>query len=99
MPKESLQFRCPCCGQHAPIDRLSVDQKSFTVFKRSIGGKVARTAAEKILLKGTKPKTGSGHGGLKYRELDGFARSIYIDQWINRLELALREARTMKERV
>ena len=99
MPKETLQFHCQACGMHAPIDALSKEHKPFAVFKRTFGGKIARTEAEKILLHGTAPKRGSGHGRLRYRELDGFARSIYIDQWINRLEVALKEARAMREKV
>jgi hypothetical protein len=93
MSKESLQFRCPCCGMHSPIEVLtSEEQFKFAVFRRVLGGKIARSDAEKILLKGSKdkPKQGSGHGRIGYQEAN-LGRDIYLDRMIARVRTVERE--------
>ena len=99
MPKETLQFRCQVCGHHSPVEALAIQHKGFTIFRRTLGGKVARSDAEKILLKGIKTGRGSAHGRLGYRELDGFATEVYLDQYIRALEVALESAKKQKQEV
>jgi len=96
MAKETLQFRCPACGAHSNIDRLtSQEEYEFEIFRRVIGGKLALTEAEKILKHGEKPRRGSGHGGMRYERQGDFARGIYLFRMVSRLELALERCRAM----
>ena len=97
--KITYQFRCKVCGHHSPVDELSTQHGGFAIFSRSLGGKVARTEAEKILLKGVKTGRGTAHGRMDYKELDNFTTSLYLDQYIHKLEEALEEAKRMKQGV
>ena len=97
--KVTYQFRCKVCGHHSPVDELAGRHKGFAIFKRSLGGKEARSESEKLLLKvsGAVTGRGSAHGRIGYTELDNFTRSLYLDQYIQQLEDALVEAKKMKQ--
>jgi hypothetical protein len=97
MSKQSLHFRCPACNRHSNIESLKEELKPFAIFERTIGGKVAAPEYEKILMKGMPTgKQGSAHGKIGYHEQPYFTRDLYIDQMIERLELALSKLRAIR---
>ena len=57
MSKGTILIECPCCGALVGPEKFSKPHR-FRVVKRIMAGKIARTEAEKILLKGV--KTGRG---------------------------------------
>ncbi len=70
MPGESRHFRCPCCGQHAPIERITEDGPfEFQVFEKRLGGKIPVTPEERRRSKGRRRGKGSAVGVLDYSEV------------------------------
>ena len=50
MAKKTEHFLCPCCGMHAPIERITEEGPfEFALFEKTIGGKTALTPEEKEL--------------------------------------------------
>lgn len=84
MAKEVFQFRCPMCGQHAPVERLSDEGPfEFQIFRKTLGGKRELTDAERKARRGQRYPRGSGPGKLDYepsrtlkRHQDALARRI-----------------------
>jgi hypothetical protein len=67
MAGEIFQFRCPCCGQHAPIERILEEGPfEFEVFKKVLGGKMPLTPEMRKQLKGRKKGRGRSPGVLDY---------------------------------
>jgi hypothetical protein len=84
MPHESQHFRCPCCGQHAPVERLT-EEGPFepALYEKSLGGKRKLTPEDREARKGKGFRRGSGPGLLDYNEVpmtpeiqDALARRI-----------------------
>jgi len=67
MSKESLHFSCPCCGQHAPMERLSEGPFPFALFRKILGGKQKLTPEQRATRR-TQYK-GSAPGLLNYEEI------------------------------
>ena len=73
MPGKSEHFRCPLCGQHAPIERLEADEPfELAQFEKTLGGKAKLSPEdreERIAL-GSHKETfrGSAPGLLEYKE-------------------------------
>jgi hypothetical protein len=68
MPLEYDQFRCPLCGQHAPVDRVMTDEPfKLEQFRKTLGGK--RKQTEEQMLDRTRKEVyrGSGAGRIDYR--------------------------------
>jgi hypothetical protein len=87
MSKETILIECPCCGALVGPEKFSKPHK-FKVVKRIMAGKVARTEAEKILLKGVKTGRGSAHGNIRYELQPDFVHEIYkpiVDNAIKRV--------------
>lgn len=68
---ETLIFRCPCCGQLAPIARLEEDapfplEKYLHIF----GGKDKISEDEREARKGGGYRRGSGPGRMRYEQLE-----------------------------
>jgi hypothetical protein len=67
MAGEVLQFRCPCCGQHAPIERITEEGPfEFEVFVKTLGGKRKLSEDERKARRGQRFPRGSGPGRLDY---------------------------------
>ena len=68
MAKETFWFKCPCCGQHAPIGRLDEPPGELEVYLKSLGGKVSLSESEKkdMNIKGR----GRAPGSMSYEEID-----------------------------
>ena len=87
MSKGTILIECPCCGALVGPEKFSKPHK-FKVVKRIMAGKIARTEAEKILLKGVKTGRGSGHGNIRYELQPDFVHEIYkpiVDNAIKRV--------------
>ena len=87
MSKGTILIECPCCGALVEPAKFTKPHK-FKVVKRIMAGKIARTEAEKILLKGVKTGRGSGHGNIRYELQPDFVHEIYkpiVDNAIKRL--------------
>lgn len=70
MPQESIHFRCPCCGQHAPIERLTEEGPfELALFEKILGGKRKLTTEEREERKGGFFLRGSAPGSLEYEEV------------------------------
>lgn len=71
MPAESEHFLCPCCGMHAPIERL-YEEKPFVLqmFKKALRGKHKLSDEEREARKGGGFRRGSGHGALDYELIE-----------------------------
>jgi len=71
MPKESEHFKCPCCGQHSPVERLT-KHGPFTLelWHKTLGGKQALTEEQRESRKGGIPTLGSAPGLLNYEEME-----------------------------
>jgi hypothetical protein len=70
MPAQSLHFRCPCCGQHAPIERILEEGPfEFQVFEKKLGGKLALTSEDRRRLRGQRSGRGKAAGILQYDEV------------------------------
>ena len=67
MPKESDHFKCPCCGMHAPIERVT-EEGPFPLefWTKRLGGKRKLTPEEREDRKGQLPAWGSAPGILDY---------------------------------
>ena len=67
MAEEILQFRCPMCGQHAPIERITEEGPfEFEVFVKTLGGKRKLTEEDRKARRGQHFRRGSGPGRLDY---------------------------------
>ena len=87
MSKGTILIECPCCGALVEPAKFSKPHK-FRVVKRIMAGKIARTEAEKILLKGVKTGRGSGHGNIQYEVQPDFVHDVYrpiVDNAIKRV--------------
>ena len=87
MSKGTILIECPCCGALVGPEKFSKPHK-FKVVKRIMAGKVARTEAEKILLKGVKTGRGSAHGNIRYELQPDLVHEIYkpiVDNAIKRV--------------
>lgn len=82
---ETLVFRCPCCGQIAPQDRLGEGTEPFPLesFLHVYGGKEKMSDADREARRGMGAQRGSGRGRMRYDDLDvsaalraNFARRI-----------------------
>lgn len=72
MPEEVLQFSCPCCGQHAPLVRITEDNAfDFGLFLKVLGGKHPLTddEREERASLGGSFRPGTARGRLDYDEL------------------------------
>jgi len=69
---ETLVFRCQCCGQLAPIDRLEEEKGPFPLesYRQTFGGKEKLTDEEREARKGSGFRKGSGHGRIAYEKLE-----------------------------
>ncbi len=68
---ETPVFRCPCCGQIAPRDRLETPEPfPLEAFIHQFGGKDKLTDAEREARKLDPYRRGSGHGRMKYEPVD-----------------------------
>lgn len=87
-------FRCACCGQRAPLERLSEEGPfQLAEFIRSIGGKVKMSPEERMARKGRKDPRhfrGSGHGRIEWME-EGLSDEV-IALWQKRLQEILRSS-------
>ena len=93
MPKETILCTCPVCGSMVEPDRFNEEHK-FKVVKRVMGGKLKRTDAEKLLMKGEKGKRGSAAGNIRYTPQGDMAADMYrpmIENAIRRAQSNLRE--------
>lgn len=81
---EQVWFRCPCCGQMAPIERLDEQIGAFPLEKhlQTFGGKIKLSDEEKELRKGAGYRRGSAPGGMEYEELevDEELRSLFAQR-------------------
>ena len=87
MNKGTILIECPCCGALVGPEKFTKPH-TFKVVKRIMAGKVARTEAEKILLKGVKTGRGSAHGNIRYELQPDFVHEIYrpiVDNAIKRV--------------
>ena len=84
-PGEIIQFRCPCCGQHAPISTRLTDGGpfEFAVFRKTLGGKRAFTDEERIARRGRRYGLGSAPGKIDYEPVRMMKK--YRDAIANRL--------------
>jgi hypothetical protein len=81
---EVLQFRCPTCGMHAPMDRLTSEGPfEFEVFRKTLGGKRKLTEEEHNARRGRRHGKGSAPGLIDYEPIrmtkkyrDAIARRI-----------------------
>jgi len=71
MPQETEHFRCPICGQHGPIERLTEEGPfELAMFKKTLGGKYKLTPEMRIERKHHKESyRGSAPGMLEYEEI------------------------------
>jgi hypothetical protein len=71
MPEQYV-FRCPCCGQMAPRERLDEGAGPFPLesFLQTFGGKAKLSDEERELRKGAGFRRGSGHGAMNYEQLE-----------------------------
>lgn len=73
MPQESEHFVCPCCGMHAPIERLTEEGPFvLAMFRKTLGGKLKLTEEQRIeLIDGIHKESfrGSAPGKLEYEEI------------------------------
>lgn len=70
MPAEVEQFRCPVCGQHAPLARLDTAEPFiFRLFKKMLGGKLKMSEEEREARKGMGFSRGSARGALTYEDI------------------------------
>lgn len=69
MPQEVDQFVCPCCGMHAPVERLTAEGPfEFKMFHKTAGGKLKLTEEDRRARRGMRFPPGSAHGKLQYEE-------------------------------
>ena len=67
---EVLQFRCPCCGQHAPMVRITNEGPfEFEVFQKTLGGKRKLTDEERKNRRGQRRGKGSAPGVIGYESI------------------------------
>lgn len=70
MPLQYDQFRCPICGQHAPVDRLMTEEPfELEQWRKTLGGKRKQTEAERLERGRKEVYRGSGAGYLDYRQV------------------------------
>jgi hypothetical protein len=69
MAKETYQFRCPFCGQHAPIERLEDEVEKPAIFRKRMGGKIAVSDELRNSLKGVHLGKGQAPGYMEYSEV------------------------------
>jgi len=69
---ETFLFRCRCCGQLAPVDRLEEEQGPFPLesYRQTYGGKEKLSDAEREARKGAGFRKGSGRGRINYEQLE-----------------------------
>ncbi len=90
MPAEIQQFRCPVCGQHAPLDRLdSPEPFIFGLFRKIVGGKRKLTEAEREARRGMSFSQGSAPGLLSYEGIP--MQSEAKELLITRLQESLKQ--------
>jgi len=71
MSQEIEAFLCPCCGMHAPLDRLYTEEPfELLQFRKTLGGKKKLTEAEREARKGEPFRRGSAHGTLNYEKAE-----------------------------
>ena len=71
MPVEVEQFSCPVCGMHAPTERLYTEEPfEFKMFKKTLGGKIKLSDADRERRRGSAFRRGSAHGSLEYEEIE-----------------------------
>ena len=71
MPAESTHFKCPCCGQHAPIERLTQEGPfEFEIWVKKLGGKDKLSPEERERRKGHGFHRGSAPGRLDYHQVE-----------------------------
>ncbi len=70
MSQISKQFRCPFCGQHAPIERLT-EEGPFTLaeFEKTLGGREKLTPEEREVQKKRGYRRAHVPGKLEYEEI------------------------------
>lgn len=67
MPQESEHFVCPCCGMHAPIERLTEEGPfELQAFRKTLGGKFKLTEVDHIKRRRKESYRGAAPGALKY---------------------------------
>ena len=68
---ETFLFRCRCCGQLAPIDRLE-EEGPFPLesYRQTYGGKEKLSDEDREARKGTGFRRGSGRGRIDYEKLE-----------------------------
>ena len=87
MSQETEHFVCPCCGMHAPLERIYTEEPfELQVWVKTLGGKISLTDAEKEARKGEAFRRGSAHGGLDYK------RTEVTDEVRNQVKARLEEA-------
>ena len=70
MPAKYDQFKCPTCGQHAPVDRLMTDEPfALEQWRKTLGGKRKLTEAQRMERKRKEVYRGSGPGMLDYHQV------------------------------
>ncbi len=76
-------FRCPCCGQHAPIERLR-EEGPFVLgeFTKQMMGHRKLTEEEREQRRGLKLGRGSGPGKIDYPpvELSDELKELYAQR-------------------
>lgn len=81
MPQnERLVFRCPCCGQISPADRLESDGPyPLEMFIQRWGGKRKLTDEERLARHGLPFRRGSAPGVIDYEpiEVSGELRLLF----------------------
>ncbi len=70
MPEQKI-FRCPCCGQMSPRERLE-EEGPFPLesYLQTYGGKEKLSDEERELRKGQPFRRGSGRGRIDYEQLE-----------------------------
>jgi hypothetical protein len=68
MPGQYDQFRCPLCGQHAPVDRVMTDEPfELQQFRLKFGGKRKLTEEQKLDRRRKEVYRGSAPGYVDYQ--------------------------------
>ena len=71
MPEATEHFVCPCCGMHAPVDRVfAVEPFPLQMFVKTLGGKQKLSDAAREERKGRAGGPGSASGSLSYDEIE-----------------------------
>ncbi len=66
MAYETEHFRCPLCGQHAPVTRLDEGPFGLEAYHKILGGKLKVSPQERERRRHLKFKRGSAPGSLEY---------------------------------